>query len=130
MDNTTHYIINAQVGSTVLLRMKYPSDLTVTTPPTVAVFGLDQIPGPNADFSNFVLQPLYSADGNLSETLSVSVRDTQATIGANTWKWTVPNPEVHAWDRLGSAYIVVGITTALTSSTGNPDASTIEYKVI
>lgn len=127
-------IIDCRVGNTILLRLKYPSDLTVTTPPTVASFGLDQAPGPGAPFLNYVLQPLYSADGNLSETLSVSSRDTTATIDGVSWKFTVTDPLVHAWDRLGSPFAVVGMNVALDGTAGasglDATAAVIQYKVI
>lgn len=128
LNDSLRYIIDvSQIGTAVMFRLKYPSNLSVTTPPQICVFGCDTAP---STFTNVPLQPLRSAGGNYAEALSVSVRDTAATIDGTAWKWTIPDPTVHVWDRLANPFIVVSVAVAVAGTTGDPELCTIEYKPV
>ncbi|MEX2670924.1 MAG: hypothetical protein WD294_02315 [Phycisphaeraceae bacterium] len=101
-------------GTLVLLRVRYQAASPPSTPPTVAIFGVDQ----NGHHS-----PLFTADGDHAIAVPVSAsRDVQDGDG---YAYTAPI----AADADGAAYVIAAVEIALAAGSGADD-SALQLKVI
>lgn len=122
--STTHLLVRDRgVGTTLLLRIKYPSAATLTTDAKVKVFG--RVRGTDGSVGGWSL--LRNRSGSISRTIPI---DTTNNQGDGTSRWTTPDWDQDAWDCQGCNEFLVGIETALNLDSNNENSATLEAKII
>jgi hypothetical protein len=106
------------LGSAVRLRLKYAHILTLSTPVTVMVLGIDKRGN---------VHPLRNLRGD--ETVSLTPSSTLFTGGATGTRWTCPS-DADTFMTDGCEYAAVGVVTAAVASAGDAAVTEIEAKVI
>lgn len=101
--NTRVKLLVGGRGTLLIPRLVYPSAVTVSTPPSIKIFG-------KAGGSKW--SPLYNVQGSLVTQLASSADD----LIDGGFKSTIPNPKLHATDRLNSEEIYVHLTIAAVGS--------------